>query len=115
MVGRDTPGEEVALLLVVMMVVTGARTEVMDMPVLMVNLEVEDPDKTSLLSACKSSASLPGAEDRIPMSVVVEVEVSWWTVLVPRTPRILDRAMAEEAEDAHTLAETLGTASSFWR
>ena len=96
------------------LVVTGARTEVMELMEVMVTLAVEDPDKTSQLSTCKSSASLLGAEGsirRVTVTMVAEVEVSWWKVLVPRTQSMLDRVTAEEAH----LAETLGPALSFWR
>ena len=41
MAGRDTPGEELALLILLILVVTGARTEVTEMVPLVVVLAME--------------------------------------------------------------------------
>ena len=71
MAGRDTPGEELGLILLVLVKVMNgrevARTEMTEMtsPVVVFVMEGTDPTSTSPLSPFPPSAALLGADKRV--------------------------------------------------
>ena len=78
MAGRDIQGAEVAPLILLGMVVMGARMEVMEITALLVTLAGEDRARIYLLlSTSSSSASLLGVEDRKSVYMVAGEGASW--------------------------------------
>ena len=110
-VGRDTLGEVVAGL---RLVVTGARTELTETTPLVVLYApvVLDPAWTSP-SPSPPSSSLLAAEEDMTTSAGEEEEESCWTRPVPRQERGPARATAEEEQEQEVTS--LGPASSYWR
>ena len=111
MAGRDTPGEEVA---VIMMVVTGARTEVMDI-ITDAAMAVQAPASRSPPFPFPPSPLLLAAEEKVragaTMGAGEGAEGSLSTGLVPRNQSMMERATVEvHLEEAH---RALGPASSF--
>ena len=104
---------EVGVVMMFLMVLTGARTELTEKTplVVLVAKVVPDPAWTSPPSPFPPSSSLLAKEEDMVATEGAEEEESLWTRPVPRLDCVPGRDTAEEQEEV----TSLGLASSYWR